>query len=345
MWDITSPILEAEPLLAAHISDATLSRHIPACGSLADQVSRLSGLTKLTLRDWGSVLREAGMLDALRQPSVLQSLHCSGHILQTLLVNSVPSSWSTRLETTRQDLGLGRSHVEQQCPQLQALFMDKAMPLYLTALTSLTCYHWLPQDTDSFQCSRLGHLHVQNNHHPQSSFNLGLLPSTLTSLSCGQLKAHNQAQHLTGRQPLHICFTRPLEGLSSIRDLVQANERPVLATFVTSVIHTIQWKAFISPYMTRQHFNHLGAWCPHLQRVHIHLSGMVAEEETVISAAWLPAHCRLVVTHNLGQSVLGSVPLAACRFPCLHAPLMTEWTPCNVRCMPSNIKCTCASAA
>ena len=46
-----------------------------AGSSLADQVSSLSSLTKLTLRDQFSVLGEAGMLDALRQLSVLRFLH------------------------------------------------------------------------------------------------------------------------------------------------------------------------------------------------------------------------------------------------------------------------------
>ena len=192
LWEsqLASPMLVAEPSLAAHISGAALSRRADAGSSVADQVSRLSSLTKLVLH-YRPVLGEAGTLDALRQLSALQSLRCVGDILQTLLVSSVPSSWSllTRLETTRQDLGPNWSRVEQQCAQLDALSLDKSLPLCLMALTSLTCHDWLPQDTDSFECPQLGHFHMQQ----QSSFDLGLLPSTLTSLSCGQLKAHNQA--------------------------------------------------------------------------------------------------------------------------------------------------------
>ena len=288
----------------------------------------MSGLTKLMLYGQLSlVLGEAGMLDALRRLSALQSLHCIGDILQTLLVNAVPSSWSllTRLQINRQDLGPDWSLVEQQCPQLEALSMGNAVPLCLTALTSLTCTDWLLQDTDSFQCSRLGHLHVQSARW-QPPIDLRLLPNTLTSLSCAHLKAHNEAQHLTGQQPLvHICFTERLQELSSIQDLVQANERSVLATSVTSVKLTIEWEAFISPHMKRQHFYHLAAWFPHLQRVHIHLSGVVGGE-TVITAAWLPAHCRLVVNHNL---VKGPVRIVKCPVGCLSLPLSScpadEW--------------------
>ena len=62
--------------------------------------------------------------------------------MQTLLVNSVPHSWSllTKLQVTEYAArDLSWSLVEQQCPQLQALAMNKAVPLCLTALTSLTC--------------------------------------------------------------------------------------------------------------------------------------------------------------------------------------------------------------
>ncbi len=103
---------------------------------------------------------------------------------------------------------------------------------------------------------------------------------------------------------MHICFTSQLQGLSSIRDLVQANEHPVLATSVTSVKITIELEAYIPPDMKGQHFYHLGAWFTHLQRVHIHLYGWLAEGEPLISAAWLPAHCRLVVTHNLLKGLI-----------------------------------------
>ena len=132
-------MLAAEPTLAAHISEARLARDADAGSSLAAQVSRRSGLTKLMLYN-RSVLREAGTLDALRQLSVLQSLHCNGGILQMMLINSILSSWSllTRLWTLSQDLGQDWSLVEQQCPQLQALYVGTAIPLSLTALTSLT---------------------------------------------------------------------------------------------------------------------------------------------------------------------------------------------------------------
>ena len=62
------------------------------------------------------------MLEALRQLSALQSLHCRGTAMQMLLVNSVPS-WPLLTELLLStfagapDLSL----VEQQCPQLQAL--------------------------------------------------------------------------------------------------------------------------------------------------------------------------------------------------------------------------------
>ena len=140
----------------------------------------MSSLTQLTLPIQGSVLGQAGMLDALQQLSELQSLICMGHIMQTLLVNSVPCSWSllTKLELHTYGLEpdlIDWSLLEQQCPQLQALAISRAIPLCLTALTSVTCAVWRLQDR--FECSRLGHLHVTHRAQPN------LLPSTLTSLS------------------------------------------------------------------------------------------------------------------------------------------------------------------
>ena len=192
-------MLEAEPSLAAHVSQAELpgTWSADAGSGLADQVSSLSSLTKLTLNNKHTeqgevtslrlytpmlhnqdpVLREAGVLGqagrlgALRQLSALQTLHCPDDVMQTLLVNAVPRSWSllTKLQLSKGTFGPltdGRdarvwSLVEQQCPQLQALAMNHAFPLCLTALTSLTCSDWLHDDTDSFQCTRLGHLHVR----------------------------------------------------------------------------------------------------------------------------------------------------------------------------------------
>ncbi len=57
-------MLAAEPLLAAHVSQADLRCHPAMPWSAADVVSSLSSLTKLTLRDQDSVLGHAGMLDA-----------------------------------------------------------------------------------------------------------------------------------------------------------------------------------------------------------------------------------------------------------------------------------------
>eukprot|EP00891_Asterochloris_glomerata_P004879 jgi/Astpho2/4879/Aster-05813 len=158
-------MLAAEPALAAHVSQATLAWGAGAGSSLADQVSSLSSLTKLTLRNRDSPLGAAGMLDALRQLSALQSLHCLASAMRMLLVNSVPSSWPLLTTLQLRDFicepqPLNWSLVEQQCPQLQELTMYEAVPLCLTALTSLTCHHWEPRDTDSLQCSWLGHLHV-----------------------------------------------------------------------------------------------------------------------------------------------------------------------------------------
>eukprot|EP00891_Asterochloris_glomerata_P008570 jgi/Astpho2/8570/Aster-05056 len=170
------PMLEAEPALAAHVSRAALPcfRSRNASSSWADQVSSLSGLTKLTLPNLVSMqgagmLAEAGMLDALQQLSMLRSLCCLGDDMQTLLAHSVPLSWplltKLQLGLSARNLVDGRSApdlslVEQQCPQLQALAVHKATWLCLTALTSLTCPYWEPRDTDSFQCSQLVHLHT-----------------------------------------------------------------------------------------------------------------------------------------------------------------------------------------
>eukprot|EP00891_Asterochloris_glomerata_P003698 jgi/Astpho2/3698/Aster-04887 len=153
-------MLRAEPLLAAHVSEARLPWGARAGSSSMDQVSSLSSLTKLTLFNRDSVLGEAGKLDALRQLSALQSLDCQGDVMQTLLAKSVPRSWSLLTELQLCTFRAPDwSLVEQQCPQLQALATHEAIPLCLTALTSLTSHFWLPQHTDSFQCSRLSHLH------------------------------------------------------------------------------------------------------------------------------------------------------------------------------------------
>ena len=173
-------MLEAEPSLAAHISQAALAWGADAGSGWADQVSGLSSLTKLTLCDQDSALGEAGMLNALRHLSALHFLQCQGDVLQTLLVESVPRSWPL---LTQLQLSAFRSPhnawnwslVEQQCPQLQALAMDIPIRLCLTALTSLTCRRWLLQE--GFQGSHLAHLHVR------SVANLKQLPSTLTSLT------------------------------------------------------------------------------------------------------------------------------------------------------------------
>ena len=145
---------------------------------------------------------------------------------------------------------------------------------------------------------------------------------------------------------MHICFTSPLRGLHSIQDLVQANGSFVLATSVTSVKLTIEPEAFISPHMNIQYFQQLGAWLPHLQRVHIHLSGAQAEKETLIRAAWLPAHCRLVVTHNLkGLVRVVRCPPGFCRFPCPHILKLNGLTPCDEGRTPPTVACTFAPAA
>ena len=201
------------------------------------------------------------------------------------------------------------------------------VPLCLAALTSLTC-NWVLEDTDSIQCTRLGHLHLL------FAANLNPLPSTLTSLSlkCIQWQfAHDNEDHLLKSQQflVHICFTALLSDLSSIPPLAPLHL--VVATSVTSVELTFRPSAFSSPgyggSIAGQHFRHLWAWFSYLQRLHIHLHdhmvlGRQDGEEVVISAAWLPAHCRLVVTHKLtcpvsnvkGHSGCLSLPLSSC--PC-----------------------------
>ena len=267
-------MLEAEPSLAAHVSQATLAWGADAGRSLADQVSSLSSLTKLMLHSQDLVLGKAGMLDALRQLSLLQSLHCSANVMQMLLVESVPSTWSllTNLQLRDfQSVSLNWSLVEQQCPQLQGLAISKAVPLCLTALTSLTRHYWEPRDSDSFQCSQLGHLHVPWR------VNLNLLPSTLTSLSLhhsGHSMTHIPDLDLRCQQSLvHISFTSILWDLSYIQGLMPAVQSPALSTSVTSVELIIHPQAFTLPHMdgsmAGQHIHHLVTWFPMLQRLHI----------------------------------------------------------------------------
>ena len=336
-------MLEAEPTLAAHVSQAALpcvwSRN--ASSSLADQVSSLSGITKLTLPRRYSVqdaglLAEAGLLDALRQLSMLQSLCCLGDGMQTLLVHSVPLSWPllTQLQLclpahhsvdwrSAPDLSL----LEQQCPQLQALAVHRATSLCLAALTSLTCPYWEPQDTDSFQCSQLADLHVR------TAANLDPLPSTLTSLSLDPsprwfwVLANLQDQHLSRQQSLvHICFTFHLMDLADIQGLVPA-ARPLLAPSVTSVELTISPEAFIPPdiggSMAGQHFRHLDAWFPNLLRMHVHLQDKFTDQPR--QKDLLISHCRLVVTHKLSRMVR----IVKCPSGCLSLPLSSrpadEW--------------------
>ena len=330
---------------------AMLDRAWPDAGSgLADKVSSLSSLTKLTLHHAAIFpipgLGEAGMLDALRQLSALQALRCPNDVMQTLLVNSVPRSWSLLTELqfeTRVPLSTFRSMrvapdfslVEQQCPQLQALATFEADPLCLTALTSLTCHFWLPRDRDQFQCSRLGHLHVLR------SANISILPSTLTSLSLDyrpEFKFPVMSANLQGRQQLsyhpslvHICFTSQLEELPQIRSLLPAVHY-VLAKFVTSVQLNIHPEAFIPPVTDRRFCQYLGAWFSRLQRLHIHLHmyGKLQAGQVLISAAWLPAH-RLVVTHRLKcpvrvvQVPSGCLSLPLSLRPADAPPVFTPW--------------------
>ena len=212
----------------------------------------MNGVTKLTLPNRGfcqdvGLLGQAGMLDALQQLSMLQSLCCLEDDMQTLLVHSVPLSWPL---LTKLQLGLSAGNsagersapdwslVVQQSPQLQALDTLKAVPLCLTALTSLTCNYWLPQDTDSFQCSRLGHLHVRG----LASANL--LPSTLTSLTLNYIgkfvylrspRSAPEKPAVTGAHLFHVpvgeSFTDPMSCVRHSRcpefcDVCQAHNSP-----------------------------------------------------------------------------------------------------------------------
>ena len=320
-------MLWAEPSLAAHVSEAKLEWGADTSRRLAGHVSSLSSLTKLMLPSHDPVLESAGMLHVLRQLSLLQSLNCLADIMQTLLEDSVPRSWPLLTELQR-GKAVGTmmdacdspdwSLVEQQCPQLQALAMDNAIPLCLTALTSLTCQYWLPQHTGSFQCAQLRRLHVL------WEADLSLLPSALTSLSLSSVRGRPfavmrnlqrdlQHQHLRSQQFLvHICFASLLPGLSSVQGLMPALHT-VLATSVTSVELSIHPRAFSLPNpdgsMAGQHFHNLGVWFPQLQRLHIHLHCRPPAEGVLISAAWLPAHCRLVVTHKFG------VPVRIVKYP------------------------------
>ena len=326
-----SRMLEAEPALAAHVSQAELEWSENGGSGLADQVSRLSSLTRLTLPIQGSVPGEgsllggAGMLDALRQLSALQSLSCMGHVMKTLLVNSVTRSWSLLTKLTVSG-ALDWSLVEQQCPQLQALFMDRAGPLCLTALTSLSCAYWEPRD--GFQCSRLVDLHVKLRANPS------LLPRTMTSLSLHSTAWSEPSpsvvnvvdDHLRSPQSLvHMCFKSQLRNPSKIQTMLPASH-PALGS-VTSVELTIHPAAF-RPHMDVQQFHYLACMFPQLQRVHIHLDcrhGRQPEKEVLVSAAWLPAHCRLVVTHQLTCRVR----ITKCPSGCLSLPLCSrpadEW--------------------
>ena len=305
-------MLVAEPSLAVHVSQANLRCDFLAwsagAGSgWADHVSTFSSLTKLVLPIKHSVLEQAGMLDALRQLSGLQSLACLGDDLQTLLVNSVSRSWSllTKLKLRNSYFTLDPLDWSlQQCPQLQALAMNNAVPLCLTALTSLTCQVWCPQDRDCFQCSRLGDLHVL-----AYKANLNLLPSTLTSLSLHMIPAWGPSpsvvdDHLRSPQSLvHMCLKSYVCQPSNIGELLPVSH-PAQSS-VTSVELHVHPRVFSPPdmdsSMAGQHVHHLGAWFPHLQCVHIHLRvhGRQPEEVALISAAWFPAHCRLVVFHKL----------------------------------------------
>ena len=332
----TFVMLVAEPSLTAHVAQANLTFGIELTWGADDSglACQVSSLTRLVLSHnsvlYGArVLRRAGMLDALRQLPVLQSLVCLDDDMQTLLVHSVPGSWSllTKLELSPSASSVTDapfwSLVERQCPQLQALAMYEATSLCLTALTSLTCNHWEPQDTDSFQCSRLGHLHVLNRA------NFDLLPSTLTSLSLDPSStgswgsANLQYQQLRSQQSLvHISFTSQLVDLSHIRRLLPAGH-PVLNS-VTSVELIIKPQAFTPPdmdgSMAGQHFHQLGAWFRHLQRLHIHLQDVMLfqqAEVVLVSAAWLPAHWRLIVTHKLPCPV----HIVKCPSGCLSLPL------------------------
>ena len=157
------------------------------------------------------------------------------------------------------------------------------------------------------------------------SANISILPSTLTNLSLEykpELKLPVLSANLQARQQLiyhpslvHICFTSRLEELSQVRSLLPAVHF-VLAKFVTSVQLTIHPEAFIHPPVTDRRFcQYLGAWFPRLQR--LHMLGKLQAGQVLISAAWLPAHCRLVATHRL------KCPVRVVQVPsgCLSLPL------------------------
>ena len=279
---------------------------------LEARLSSLSGLTRLTL---GNLSRWLAHAHKLRQLSALHPLQYRGGVMQSLLLNAIPHSWTllTELQLVPSSGATDWSLVEQQCPQVQGLAMDMAISLSLTALTSLTCQRWLPHDTDSFQCSRLGHLHVE------CSAKLSMLPSTLTSLSLNYAVAwpNYYGDPMRSQQSLvHICYLPLLKDLSHIQGLVPVMYS-ALATSVTSVHLTIGPQALIPPDIFRQHLKYLDTWFPHLQRVHIHLQGKSQAAEVLISAAWLPTRCRLVVTHNLKCPVL----VLKSRPGCLSLPL------------------------
>ena len=121
---------------------------------------------------------------------------------------------------------------------------------------------------------------------------------------------------------MHIYFRSLLLYLSDIQDLVP-HTSPELATSVTSVKLNIHPKACSRPDMDKQPFHHLVAWFPHLQRVHIHLQHGYLREmpaEVLISAAWFPAHCRLIVTHNMTCPVR----VVKCPSGCLSLPLSSR---------------------
>ena len=119
-----------------------------------------------------------------------------------------------------------------------------------------------------------------------------------------------------------MCFKSGLWDPSQIQDLLDIEDllptsNPVLrsVTFLELTIHPL---AFLQD-MDWQQLQHLGAWLPRLQRLHIHLScrSRRPEEEVLISAAWLPVHCRLVVTHQLTCPV----HIVKCPSGCLSLPL------------------------
>ena len=105
---------------------------------------------------------------------------------------------------------------------------------------------------------------------------------------------------------------------SDIPELLAANH-PVLIS-VTSVELTVHPDAFRTHKHVQQ-FHHLcSCTLPHLQCVHIHLSckyGRQLMEEVLVSAAWLPAQSRLVVTHQLTCPVR----IVKCPSGCLSLPL------------------------